>query len=266
MERGGIHVTGFDPTAERVHHVGILIGQGVSAWVAHDPATSRPVAMGWGPDADALRSTDLPRQPRSVTYVSLPTWSTLVPDGAFDPAAAADHLTLVHGRLPSQAVRDEPVGTLAANCIYVHDERHERAVLERFPNARSLPLQALLVRSTQARASQGAAMLVHRGHDRIDIAVAHGQQVLLSSSYPARTPEDLLYFSLLAAERAGLEPSRTKVFTGGTHLSSEERELMSRYFVDHGPAIDHAWPRTQPVAPGPMDRWLAAFEQFACVS
>lgn len=266
MERGGRKVGGFDPARERAYHVGILIGQGVSAWVAHDVSTSQPVAMAWGPDADALRSADLPKHPRSVTYVSLPEWSTLVPDGAFDPAAAMSHLTLVHGRLPPRTLRDEPMDTLAANCIYVHDEAHERSVLDRFANARSLPLQALLVRGAQARATKGAVLLVHRGNDRADVAVARGQDVLLSSSYPARTPEDLLYFCLFAAERSGLKPETASIRSGGTHITSTERELLGRYFADHDAAINIRSLGAPSGDRGPLDRWLAAFEQFACVS
>lgn len=266
MERGGHKVNGFDPGRERAYHVGVLIGQGVSAWVAHDVNTKQPAAMAWGADADALRSADLPKHPRSVSYVSLPVWSTLVPDGAFDPAAAGEHLALVHGRLPSRALRDEPVDTLAANCVYMHDETNERLVLDRFANARSLPLQALLVRGAQARSTKGPLLLVHRGSDRADIAVARGQDVLLSSSYPVRTPEDLLYFCLLAAERCGLEPDTSRIRSGGTHLSSTEREMLDRYFADHDKAIDFKWPTARPGDQDPLDRWLGAFEQFACVS
>lgn len=266
MERGSLKVNGFAPQREREHHLGILIGQGLSAWVAHDMKTLKPVAMGWGPNADALRSLDLPQLPRMVTYVSLPEWSTLVPDGALDPAAATDHLALVHGRLPSHAVRDEPVDTLGANCIYVHDELNESLVLARFPSARSLPLQALLVRGAQARSTTVPVLLIHRGHDRVDIAVARGQQVLLSSSYPARTPEDLLYFCLLAAERCGLKTDALALRSGGTHLTTNERELLTRYFIDHTSAIAHPWPGSQSTEAPASDNWFAAFEQFACVS
>lgn len=264
MERAGLKVTGFDPGRERAFHLGILIGQGVSAWVAHDVNTLQPVALGWGPDADALRNHDLPKQPRSVTYVSLPEWSTLVPDGALELTAAASHLALVHGKLPSDNVRGEPVDTLAANCLYVNDGSHERLILERFANARSLPLQALLVKGAQARATKGPVLLVHRGNDRADIAIARGQEILLSSSYPARTPEDLLYFCLFATERCGLDPATIALRSGGTHLSSVDRELLTRYFNDHDTAIAFQWPGARNTEH--LDRWLGAFEQFACVS
>ncbi len=265
MERGHQNVPGYDASREREHHLGILIGQDVSAWVAHDLRTLQPVAMGWGPDTDALRSADLPKQPRSVTYVSLPEWSTLVPDGALEPTAAASHLSLVHGKLPHDAVRDEPVRTLGASCIYVHDEAHVRVVLERFPNARSLPLQALLVRGAQARSSSAPVILVHRGKDRADIAVARGQEILLTSSYPARTAEDLLYFCLMAAERCGLQPTSACLRSGGTHLQHNERELLTRYFADHDTAVPFRWPGSR-TNEHEADRWLAAFDQFACVS
>ncbi|MBL7951731.1 MAG: DUF3822 family protein [Flavobacteriales bacterium] len=265
MQSGQHTISGYDNALERGHHLSILIGQGVSAWVAHDLRTLRPAAMAWGVDADALRSMELPEFPRTVTYVSLPEWSTLVPDGALEPAAAADHLSLVHGPLGHQLVRDEPVTTLGASCLYVHDDSHARAVLERFPNARSLPLQAVLLRGAQSRSITKPTLLLHRGKDRSDIALAHGQQVLLSSSYPTRSAEDLLYFCLLAAERCQLGPEELMIRTGGTHLTAEERALLHRYFQDHATAVVVTWSddRHQDI---PADLWLAAFDQFPCVS
>ncbi|MEZ4791808.1 MAG: hypothetical protein R2811_17550, partial [Flavobacteriales bacterium] len=76
------------PEAERIHHVAMVLGQGVSGWVAHDMERGHVTALHWAPDADAIRSKDLPGHPRSVTYVTLPEWSTLVPDGALEPGTA----------------------------------------------------------------------------------------------------------------------------------------------------------------------------------
>jgi len=245
--------------------VALVLGQGVSGWVAHDLDHGRVTAMHWAPDADAIRSTDLPNRPRSVTYVILPECSTLVPDGAFEPGTALEHLALVHGRLPAGTVREEAVDTLRAQCLYIPDATHERSILERYPIARSLPLQAVMVNGARTRAHLGPVLLLHRGADRLDVTIADERTLLLSTSYPARTPEDILYFCLMATEHAGLRPDGIALRTGGTHLTKVDRDLLTAYFTDHQPAV----PSTAiGDLPGGMeaDRWLAAFEQIACVS
>lgn len=265
MERGEYKVAHFDPKRDRSFHLAIVLGQGPSACVAHDLETGEPQLLVWAPGVEALTSASVPLQPRSVTYVALPEWSTLVPDGALDPSKSVEHLTLVHGKLPFAQVRDEPVKTLSATCLFAHDETNERAVLDRFPNARALPLQAVLVRGAQMRSTTSPVLLMHRGADRVDLTVANGQRLLLSNSYLARTAEDVLYFCLLAAEKAGIPPAEVKLRSGGTHLLQLERDLLDRYFSDHAPAVPSTWPNI-PKALGPVDRWLAAFDQFACVS
>ncbi|MBK6882790.1 MAG: DUF3822 family protein [Flavobacteriales bacterium] len=264
MEGGSRRVTSYDPTSDRGHHLAILVGQGVVAWVAHDLRTSAPGALAWGADMAILEHATLPKHPRSVSFVSLPEWSTLVPDGALYPGDEEQHLALIHGELPAGQVRDEPVRTLGASCIYVHEELAERQVLERFPNARALPLQAVLVQSAQQRSNGRPLVLVHRGADRVDIAIAHDQELLLSNSYPARTPEDLLYFCLLAMERCGCSPEDTLLHCGGTHLTGIERDLLQRYLPHMASANPFRWPGA--ALHEHADRWLAAMDQLACVS
>lgn len=264
MESGDHRTARYDQRRDREHHLSILIGQEVVAWVAHDVAEATPVAMAWGADAMILQHPLLPKHPRAVSFVSLPEWSTLVPDGALEPGAVEQHLTLVHGKLPVGQIRDTSVPTLGATCIHVHQAAEETKVLQRFPNARSLPLQAVLLQGAQLRAHAGPAMLIHRGADRVDVALAHGQRVLLSNSYPARTAEDLLYFCLLAAERTALAPADIVLHSGGTHLSDAERALLGRYFPQHRSAVTFNWPGAG--AHEHADRWLAAMDQFACVS
>lgn len=262
---GAFQVKDHNAEQERAHHVGIVIGPAIAAWVARDVLDGRVVAVAWGTDTGVFRQPALPERPRSVTFVSLPEWSTLVPDGALEPGSTLDHLKLVHGKLPSTAVREEPVATLGAQCLYVNAADHERQVLERFPIARSLPLQAVLVNGARTRSANGPVLLMHRGAERLDIAIANKGSLLLSSSYPARTAEDMLYFCLMATERCGFAPGDIAIRSGGTHLVHFDRALLSRYFAEHSSAIvgasNDSWP-----AGAEVERWLAAFDQFACVS
>lgn len=262
---GAHRARGYAPERERTYHVSIVIGPEVSAWVARDMHDPQALALAWGAGAEALHHPDLPQHPRSVTYVSLPQLSTLVPDGAIEPGTSADHLKLVHGRIPAVAVREQPVEPLGAQCLYVNEAEHERRILDRYAFARSLPLQAVLVNSARERSENGPVLVVHRGEERIDVAIADRNALLLSASYPARTPSDVLYFCLLATEQTEHSPTTMAVRMGGTHITRADRDLLSRYFSDAAPAWP--WPQSQ-LFPAGMEpeRWLAAFDQFTCVS
>ena len=266
MEQGHLRRTGYDPSVERAHHLGLLVGQGVSACVVHDTRTGEPQFLAWAADVPTLFLAALPKQARSVSFVLLPEWSTLVPDGALGMNNGMQHLALVHGRVPNGAVHDEPVRTLGATCLYTHDGTQERSIVERFRNARSLPLQAVLVHGAQLRSATDPVLLLHRGMDRTDVCIAQGQRVLLSTSYPVRTAEDLLYFCLLAVERCGLPPDQVALRYGGTHLEDAERSILQRYFTLAASATPPLWPGNAGESATPIHRWSAAVDQHACVS
>ncbi len=266
MESGSLLASRYAPARERAYHLGILTGQGVSAWAVHALEDGAPLALVWAGGNAALDDTLLPEHPVSISFVSLPEWSTLVPDGALAPGSEARHLALVHGSMPTGAMRDEPVRSLGATCIYVHDDRLERSVLDRFPNARALPMQAVMVRSAMARSFERPAVLLHRSVERADVAIAREGDLLLSNAYPTRSAQDLLYFLLLAVERCGSTPAAVDLYVGGTHLSALERDLLTRYFEHIRPAASAPWADQGHDQQDPADRWWAALEQFPCVS
>jgi hypothetical protein len=266
MENGSHRSSRYEPAEERAWHLSILAGQGVSSFAVHALDDGQVVALGWGNDHSVLSSDLLPLHPKTVSFVTLPEWSTLVPDGALVPGTEAQHLSLVHGGVPSGAMRDEPVRSLGATCIYVHDDREEHAVLNRFPNARALPMQGLMVRAAKAHGANSTVVLLHRGADRADVAVVDHGRLLLSNTFPTRSAQDVLYFTLLALEQTGLTPSGTQLLYGGTHLSDAERDLLARYIANTASPCTLPWVQEVTTAESQPYRWLAALEQFGCVS
>lgn len=255
----------YEAARERAWHLSILVGPEVQAWAAHAIESGEPVALGWSNDASALDAIELPALPATVSFVTLPEWSALVPEGALEPGTEARHLSLVHGGLPTGALRDELVASLGATCIYVHDDEAERNVLDRFPNARPVPMQGLMVRAALARCNEGPTVLLHRSHQSLEVTIASAGRVLLSNTFPARTSQDLLYFTLLAVEGSGLKPVDVQLQHSGTHLTGHERDLLHRYFVNERTAVG-ALNEQAANDPVEMHRWLALMEQFACVS
>ncbi len=266
MERGRQRSARYDAARERAWHLSILVGQGLSAWATHDMADGSPVAMAWGAGDEAMQDEMLPRSPISVSFVGLPEWSALVPDGALRPGSEARHLALLHGGTPAGAMRDEQMPDLGATCIYAHDDRDERMVLDRFPSARPLPMQALMTRTAHRLAQEKSLVLLHRGEDRLDVAVHAGGRLLLSNTFPVHAANDVLYFTLLATERSGLSPITSTLVAGGTHLQATERELLGRYFTQLAPDQGLHWADVREGGHVPAGRWMALLEQFACVS
>lgn len=265
MKSGGWSAPRYEPAQERAWHLSTLINETQCAWCAHDIASGEPMALHWSEGHDALDSDALPAQPASATFVTLPEWSALVPEAALAPGAEAQHLRLVHGGLPTGAMRTETVDTLGAVCVYLHDDELERKVLDRFPNARPLPMQSLLARGAMSRSADGPVLLVHRGQDRLDCAIADHGRLLLSNTYPARSSQDALYYALLSADGASLRPGELRLLFGGTHLTPHEIDLLQRYFSQSGASL-HAW-NGHADEPGRMpQRWFALLEQFACAS
>lgn len=265
MKSGGWSAPRYEPARDRAWHLSMLVADGAAAWCAHDAANGDPVAMRWSEGLSALDADDLPAHPRSASFVTLPEWSALVPETALEPGSETDHLRLVHGGLPTGAMRSEPVEALGAVCLYLHDDLAERAVLDRFPSARPVPMQSLMARGALARASDAPVLLLHRGHDRLDAALADKGRILLSNTYPARSSQDCLYYALLAADGTGAPVSELRTFYSGQSLTAHEQDLLKRYFHDAAPAIA-PWAGHQAPPGNAPHEWLALLEQFACVS
>ena len=255
----------YDRSRERAYHLSVLLGEGVCAWAAHATANGEPVAMAWSAGDLALKDHRLPAHPVSVSYVALPEWSTLVPDAALIPGTEAQHLSLVHGTAPMGQLRTEPVRLLGATCIYSRFAPAEKTLLELYANARPLPLRSILVRGVLSRSTSKPSVLLHKGAVRTEIAIAYRNHLLLCNSFPVHTSEDLLYFTLLAVERTGHSPADIDLYLGGTHLNTTDRELLTNYFKHVESAVFNTLPSSDSEE-DPADRWLAALEQFACVS
>lgn len=258
--------TGYAPGRERSWHLSLWLSPELTGWCVHDLGDGRCVALHTA-EGNALPDTaELPLRPASVSFVVMPEISTLVPETALAPGTETDHLRMVHGHLPTGLLRDEPITALDARCIYLHDEAAEHALLTRYPQARSLPLSAVLVPFALARAGHGTVLLLHRDAKRVDITVARDRQLLLHNTFHAVNAEDMLYWTLLAIERCGATPEGTRVLTAGPRMDEPCTALLQRYLPDVAPALRSS--DVEAGLPGLADahRFTALIHQFACAS
>ncbi len=256
----------YDPAKERAWHLSVWLSPEGNSWCVHDKKSGTCVALqadrGEALPAEAL----LPKRPVSVSFTALPEISTLVPESALAPGSEMRHLKMVHGALPTGLLRDEPIGALGARCVYLHDEQMEHRLLMKFPNARSIPLQAVLIQSALSRSAAQSVVFLHRSEKRLDLVIARDQQLLLSNTFHAVNAEDVLYYTLFALEQCGAKPAAVNAITGGTHLSSGEEEMLARYLPKIAPAVTMNDASIAGLKMNAPHHFTGLLEQFACAS
>ncbi len=258
--------TAYDPARERAWHLSVWLSPEVNAWCVHDVLNGQCVALQAGKGAELPQPSLLPERPASVSFTALPEISTLVPESALAPGSEMRHLKMVHGQLPTGLLRDEPISSLGARCVYLHDEEAEHRLMARFPSARSLPLQAVLVNGVLARSAKKKAVLLHRSATRLDLAIAHDQRLLLSNTFHATNAEDVLYYTLFALEQTGLKPDDTHTFVSGTHLTEPDEKLLARYLPNVLPALMPTDKLVSLLGGSAFHHSTPLLEQYSCAS
>ncbi|MCC7501653.1 MAG: DUF3822 family protein [Flavobacteriales bacterium] len=261
-----ISSSGYDPSKERAWHLSIWASASLTGWAVHEHSTGRCVALHVASGEDLPDTEELPVRPHRTSFVALPEISTLVPESALMPGTELQHLKLVHGAVPTGLLRDEPLEALGARCIYLHDEATEHRLLKRFPAARPMPLQGLMVRSVLRHATEGPALLVLRTAQRVDLAVGRDGRVILSNAFHARSAEDILYYLLFALERTGLAPNEVTVALGGTHLEENEANLLRDYLPNLRPSLSAGDAVVNGLTLHAPERFSGLLEQCSCAS
>lgn len=258
---------GYDPAKDHAWHLSFWLSPGLHAWCVHKRGTGHLMGLAAHPGEEWPAPERLPAKPASVSFTAMPEISTLVPRGILEPGTEMQHLKLVHGKVPTGLLRDEPLPTLGAHCIYLHDEQAERALLKRFPGARSLPLQGTLLGHGLSHSTGGPVAVLHRSSTRLDVVVADHGRLLLANTFHAATAEDVLYYALFAVEQCGLPPGAVVLRAGGTHLSASEEHLLDGYFPQGPvPATGHGDPVLSELLLPNAHHWTGLIEQFPCAS
>lgn len=257
----------YDPAKDHAWHLSVWLAPGLHAWCIHDRSTGELVALAAEPGDKLPFRERLPSRPSSVSFTAMPEVSALVPNSALVPGTEMQHLKLVHGRVPSGLLRDEPIPTLGAHCLYLHDEQAEQDLLKQFPGARSLPLQGTLISQGMGRSADGPVVILHRSATRIDLVVAERGKLLLGNMFHATVPEDVLYYTLFAVEQCGLMPGAVQLRTGGTHLTPSEEHLLASYFAKGPmPSTSSTDPVLAKLTVPNAHHWTGLIEQYPCAS
>lgn len=128
----------------------------------------------------------------------------LVPTSLFDPLSCGDYMEMQHGVTTSQTGFIELPEADAVICFELPEWNAD--LLKHFPNARILPLSALLTRVAAARNQMADSdFLVAFSSASVTIAAVKNKALVLLSTHEARTEEDVLYHLSNAAMRLEID-------------------------------------------------------------
>lgn len=152
----------------------------------------------------------------------------LVPLSLFDAESNADYLQMQHGLsgMPS-AFFELP----EAEAVVVYEiPEWQQDLMRSFPNARVLPLSALLTKLAVAKVQQsGEEFLLAYSSGTVTIAAVKGKNLLLLATHEARTPEDVLYHLSNAAMRLQIDLENCSLELLEITAGNELAELLARY-------------------------------------
>jgi hypothetical protein len=153
----------------------------------------------------------------------------LVPASLFDPNAASDYLEMQHGVSGITAGFFELSEAESVVCFETPEWQTD--LIRNFPNARIIPVSALLLRIASNRTNQSmSGFLVMFSSLTITIAAVKDKEIVMLSTHEARTGEDALYHLSNAAMRLQIDPEKCEIELLDTSEQTELTELLKRYF------------------------------------
>jgi hypothetical protein len=162
----------------------------------------------------------------SVTFDS-DTYA-LVPTPLFDENSCNDYLHMQHGLQQTQTAFIELTEVDAVICYELPEWYAE--LIRCFPNARILPLSALLARTAVAKMNQAKAeMVVAFSSSSVTIAAVKSKALVLLTTHEARTHEDVLYQISNAAMRLQIDLDDCSIELLDATDSTELLLLLKQY-------------------------------------
>jgi len=162
----------------------------------------------------------------SVTFDS--DCYALIPASLFDPLACNEYIEMQHGVTTDQTGFIELPEADAVVCFELPVWQFE--LLKCFPNARVLPLSALLTRVVAPKGqSSSADFLVAYSSASVTITAVKNKALLLLVTHEARTEEDVLYHLSNAAMRLQIDLDNCSLQLLDMSGRDELLALLQRY-------------------------------------
>jgi hypothetical protein len=149
----------------------------------------------------------------------------------FDESVVADYLNMQHGFMEGSADYIELPEAEAVLCFEVPNWKTE--LIQYFPNARLMPLSALLTKVAAMKfQQQQECILVAVSSEAVTFACVRNKSLLLLSTQNSKTPEDVLYHLSNAAMRLEIDLGNCTVEILSHRTDDELSILLKRYIKE----------------------------------
>ena len=168
-----------------------------------------------------FQEIELLNLPFKKTLLLVPSQqSTLIPSGIFDPSLKNDWLKFCTNTIEKGLVLYNKVKMADAFNVFSVPEYVFNLMKRQFPEPIFFHQHTPIIEtnlSTPFSAFDSVALFIHFNRDFFDIVVFGKNRLKLCNSFPIKSDNDFIYFTLFVFEQLKLEPVNTEVILSGWH-------------------------------------------------
>lgn len=170
---------------------------------------------------DCFNSLEKLNLPYKKTMVLVPTQvATLVPTPLFDNGDARKWLSFTHSIPEKQAIKANKIKMADAHNIFPVDENIEQLLRRQFPDPLFFHQHTPIIEgnlTTNMSNTQQTTLFINLAGDYFDLLAFGNNNLKLCNSFPVKSENDFIYFTLFTYEQLKLNPAETEIILSGTH-------------------------------------------------
>ncbi|MEZ4779325.1 MAG: DUF3822 family protein [Flavobacteriaceae bacterium] len=175
---------------------------------------------------------ELPKKIENISALFSSPYYTLVPSPLFDETKASDYLKFNTKILAQDFVSYDEIENQDITIVYIPFVNITNYLFEKFGNFQYYHSVGVLLQYflNKEKYSIETKVFLNVEKDWFDCIILSGGKVQLCNSYPYKSPEDFLYFTLFNFEQLSINPDTVKVLLCG-RISEKELlfEFLYRY-------------------------------------
>lgn len=221
----------FDPNISSSYFISIQVSLDGFSFCTLDPVRNKYIQLRHVPFSPHESQTqqiercfediELLNLPFKKTFVLFPSrHSTLVPSGIFNPEIKEEWLNFCVQHENDQLTLFNKVKMADAFNVFAIPETIYSIMNRQFPEPQFFHQHTPIIENgllTRASGNEGTSLMINLNKDFFDVVVFEKGRLKLCNSFPIRSDNDFIYFTLFVFEQLKLEPAHTEVILSGWH-------------------------------------------------
>ncbi len=170
---------------------------------------------------DCFNSIEKLSLPYKKTMILLPTQvATLVPTPLFENANARQWLSFTHKIPENNVVKTNKIKMADAFNVFPVSENIEQLLSRQFPEPQFFHQHTPIIEgnlSTNMNNTQQTTLFINLADDYFDLLAFGNNNLKLCNSFPIKSENDFIYFTLFTYEQLKLNPAETEIILSGSH-------------------------------------------------